>query len=280
MNLYKLLKESQKPEIYTPGTSVMWTDEHISKKLLEIHLNPDLDLASRRESTINKTVKWIDSVAGEKNLDILDLGCGPGLYSKRFAKSGHKVTGIDFSKNSIDYAIKENISDGLDVNYRHGNYLELDENEKYNPVILIFTDLGVLLPDERELLLSKIYKSLKPGGIFIFDVINDKNINSKVSPKNWEVSDNGFWRNSPYMTLSNSFIYLEEKVILFQHLIHQEECNLETYRFWTHFFSHADLDSMLNEHEFYEREYFENVLPGYDMWSGDNVTFCVAKKRS
>lgn len=35
---------------------------------------------------------------------MLDLGCGPGLYSHRLATLGHRVHGIDFGPASIAYA--------------------------------------------------------------------------------------------------------------------------------------------------------------------------------
>ena len=39
---------------------------------------------------------------------LLDLEvCGPGLYSELFAESGYQVTGVDFSKRSIDYAQRD-----------------------------------------------------------------------------------------------------------------------------------------------------------------------------
>lgn len=278
MNLNKLLEASKKPNIYTPGTSVMWTDDHISKQLLDVHLNPDLDLASRRKSTIETTVEWIKNVVKGDALEILDLGCGPGLYCKRLAENGHKVTGIDFSKNSIEYAKRENLSDNLDISYRNGNYLELSDEGKYDLVILVFTDLGVLHPNDRGLLLTKIYKALKPGGTFIFDVLRDKDLSDKVAAKSWEVNEGGFWCNFLHLALSNSYLYEEEKVILFQHLLQTEGNDLTIYRFWTHFFSHYDLDLMLDTHQFKDRKYFENIIPSNDMWSGDNVTFCVAKK--
>ena len=60
----------------------MWTDTHISKELLEIHLNQDIGLASRKLSTIKSTVNWILDNSPKKNLKILDLGCGPGLYAE------------------------------------------------------------------------------------------------------------------------------------------------------------------------------------------------------
>ncbi len=116
MKVKNIVRITEKPNLYEKGTSFMWTDSHISKQLLQIHLNPDIDLASRKKSTIEKTVKWIlETKNSNEKLNILDLGCGPGLYTELFAKKGHNVTGIDISKNSIDYAIKSAKEKGLDL---------------------------------------------------------------------------------------------------------------------------------------------------------------------
>jgi 2-polyprenyl-3-methyl-5-hydroxy-6-metoxy-1,4-benzoquinol methylase len=91
-----------KPAIYKKGTAFMWTDKYIAQQLLNIHLNPDIDLASRRYTTIEKTAEWILNTQKDKEkLNILDLGCGPGLYAEIFASKGHAVKGIDNSSNSI-----------------------------------------------------------------------------------------------------------------------------------------------------------------------------------
>ena len=275
MDTNKIIEHAVKPALYEKGTAVMWTDEHISKQLLEIHLHPDIDLASRKKATIEKTIDWIFTQVENKELKILDLGCGPGLYTLQIAQKGHKVTGVDFSKNSIDYAKEQAKVNNLDIEYINKNYLELDlpENE-FDLVMMIYTDLGVLLPDERIQLLNKIEKALKPGGTFIFDVLNDKELDKKVSPKNWEASEKGFWRDKPYLTLSESFFYEEEKVILNQHIVAEDE-NTSVYRFWTHYFSHEDLMRLLKPFDFTEIKFYEDVLPGDDnLWSGENVTFC------
>ncbi len=82
----------------------MWVDDYISTQLLEVHLNPDIELTGRNETTISSTIKWIlNKVPGDR-LNILDLGCGPGLYTEKLAENGHTVTGMDFSPNSISYA--------------------------------------------------------------------------------------------------------------------------------------------------------------------------------
>ncbi len=104
----------------------MWTDEHISKQLLNVHLSQDVDLGSRRMGTIDSTVEWIITNTERKQLNILDLGCGPGLYSEKLAKRGNNVTGVDFSSNSIEYAKQEAKKKKLKITYLKENYLNLD----------------------------------------------------------------------------------------------------------------------------------------------------------
>ncbi len=280
MNLSDIISTIEKPKIYEKGTAFMWTDEHISKQLLNVHLNPDVDLGSRKKSSIEKTANWILDTQKEKGkLNILDLGCGPGLYTEIFAKSGHNVTGIDISKNSIEYAKKCAIDKELDIAYLNTSYLETDlQSDKYDLIVLIFTDLGVLIPTERESLLEMIFRVLKKGGTFIFDVLKDREIETKTSPKTWEASNNGFWKESPYLALSESFLYQKEKVILFQHNIVDAQENIETYRFWTHFFSQTDVKKMLDAHNFIEINFKEDILPEGGMWNGDNVIFTMTSK--
>ncbi len=277
MNLKEILKLAQKPELYEIGSKMMWTDEYISEQLLSVHLDENVDLASRKKTTIDSTVNWIlDKVEGE-NLEILDLGCGPGLYTEMLASLGHKVTGVDFSKRSIEYAKEEARKKNLEIDYINQNYLELNFEKRFDLVIQIFTDFGVLSPDDRNKFLSNVKKALKPGGVFIFDVLNDKDIDQKVAPKNWEITPKGFWREQPYLALSESFLYKENKVILFQHIVADESGNCDTYRFWTHFLSDDNLTKILTKHGFNIVSFNKDVLYESDLWNSDNVTFCIAR---
>ena len=75
--------------------------------MLEYHLNESIDVASRNKSFIEKSVGWMTSYFDvDNNTEIADFGCGPGLYTSRLAERGANVTGLDFSKNSLDYAKK------------------------------------------------------------------------------------------------------------------------------------------------------------------------------
>lgn len=278
MNMQEIVKSVEKPQIYEPGNAIMWTNTYISQQLLKVHLNEHVDLASRKPETIRRTVNWILSHTNKEKLTILDLGCGPGLYSETFAQKGHKVTGVDFSKNSIAHATEEAQKMNLQIRYLNEDYLQLKlPKNEFDLVLLVFTDFGPLLPGEREQLLVKIQGVLKPGGLFIFDVLNDNHFESKLSPKSWEASPQGFWSEKPYLALSESYLYEKEKVILYQHIV-VDDSDTKVYRFWNHFFSNADLHDILAKYNFNDVSFYENVIPGGDGYKSDEITFCIASK--
>ena len=279
MDLEKLNTAAQKPKLYEKGDSIIWTDDHISKKLLELHLNPEIDSASRMPDSIDKTIEFILASCKDSPMSILDLGCGPGLYLAKLAELGHECTGIDYSKNSISYAENQAMDKGLRINYIYQDYLKLDFEDQFDLILLIYTDLGVLIPEEREVLLNKIYRALKPNGIFIFDVLNDRNIEEKFQEhQTWTFEFSGFWKPIPYLELANGFHYADDKVFLKQHTIIDESDRIQNYRFWTHYFNTDDIIEMLSFRGFILTEYFENILPAKDVWDGENVTFYKTQK--
>ena len=74
--LINYLKEE--PPVYHESSKAFWDDEHISKSMLEAHLNTENDGASRRLSTIQNSVEWIVSYCKNgQGKQLLDLGCGP-----------------------------------------------------------------------------------------------------------------------------------------------------------------------------------------------------------
>ncbi len=99
----KLFAFLKRPVLWQRSSEPFWDHEHISKGMLEAHLNPDFEAASRKHSDIERSVQWLSTVI-VKDGKILDLGCGPGLYTKPLSEMGYDVTGIDYSKRSIAYA--------------------------------------------------------------------------------------------------------------------------------------------------------------------------------
>lgn len=228
----------QKPEPFAPGEKLFWDDPHISKGMLKAHLDPDIDAASRKPEAIEKTVK---NLIGSMNLKpgdrVLDLGCGPGLYCKRFARLGFKVTGLDYSKRSIEYAVQDASRDALDIRYKYMNYLDMERTNEFDAVLLIYGDFCVLSDEDRDLLMKKIHQALKPDGYFAFDVSTRSNREKNGLKNGWYAADSGFWKPGPHLVLENGFDYPEKRVYLDQYLVIEESGKVSVYRNWFHDYS-------------------------------------------
>jgi 2-polyprenyl-3-methyl-5-hydroxy-6-metoxy-1,4-benzoquinol methylase len=260
MSIKNLEKYLKKPMIYSKGNAEMWTDPYISKHLLSSHLNQDVDAASRTYKKIDKTVDWLSGLLETDDANIMDLGCGPGLYTQRLAKKGYRVTGVDFSKYSIDYAIKQATKSNLNITYHNNNYLSYEFKEKYDLIYMIFCDFGVLSFAERKILVTHIYNALKPGGIFVFDAYNESMIKSKSFMQDFEYEQSGFWTHVPYLCLNQSFHYQENKVILDQHIVLTDEGDPKVYRFYNQYMSIKDVNQYFLPFGFSSIKAYENVV--------------------
>lgn len=231
--LSQLIELQQKPAPFAPGELLFWNDPHISKQMLDVHLNPDTDAASRKPETIDRSVKWmLESLALKSGDAILDLGCGPGLYAPRFARAGMKVTGVDYSLSSIEYASKYANENKLNATFRYKNYLELDDENIYDAVFLIYGDFCPLSPGDRSTLLKNIHRALKPNGHFVLDVTTREHRKKHGNRNNWYAAESGFWKPGPHLVLEEGFDYPEETIWLDQYTVIETDGKVSVFRNW------------------------------------------------
>jgi SAM-dependent methyltransferase len=216
--------------------------------MLKYHLDPDKDLASRNHAFIERSVAWlIERFHLGNGKRVLDLGCGPGLYSNAVAESGASVTGVDFSRSSLAFAVSEAESRGLEVDYRHGNYLELEVLGAFDLVLLIFGDFCPLGPDQRRSLLGRVKKWLRPGGRFVFDVSSSALFESLEESSSYEEApDGGFWSPGPHFAFTKRFKYLTEQAYLERYLIVEPTRNRELFN-WMQCYDPPGLRAELQE---------------------------------
>lgn len=231
--LPQLINLQQKPAPFTPGEPLFWNDPHICVQMLKVHLDPTMDAASRKPETIDRTVQWIIGTLDLKNNDaILDLGCGPGLYTSRFAHTGLHVTGMDYSQNSIEYARQYASENGLNINYRFQDYLELDDQNLYDAISLIYGDFCPLNPSQRSRLLKNIHRALKPDGMFVFDVSTREHRKKHGNKNSWYAAEGGFWKPGPHLVLEEGFDYPDLAIWLDQYTTIEEDGKISVYRNW------------------------------------------------
>lgn len=231
LDLIRQLQE--KPDLFTPGEPLFWDDPHISAQMLKWHLDPENDVASRRPETVQKSVDWLTASLGLQAGDsILDLGCGPGLYSARFAEKGLQVTGVDYSHRSIDYAVEYARKNNLEIQYRYQDYLTLEDENQYDAALLIYGDYCPLSPEQRKNLLVNVRRALKPGGHFVLDVTTPVHRRKHGNRNGWYAVETGFWKPGPHLVLEEGFDYPERSIFLDQAIVIEESGRISVYRNW------------------------------------------------
>jgi len=180
-------------QFYT--ADALWTDEHTSKQMLKYHLNESIDVSSRNRTFIECSVEWIVSRFGVgETTEIADFGCGPGLYTTKLAERGAIITGIDFSKNSLQHARQVANEKSLDINYVLTNYLDFDTTDKFDLITMIMCDYCALSPEQRKKMLIKFRSLLKPEGFVLVDVYSLSSFHQKEESATYELNQlNRFW---------------------------------------------------------------------------------------
>ena len=245
----QLVNISKKPkafEFYTADS--LWADPYRSEQMLKYHLNESLDISSRNREFIERSVEWIHKTFSlDENTQICDFGCGPGLYSNRFAELGASVTGIDFSKNSIDYAKNEANRHGLNTEYYCRNYLNFSSSKHFDLITMIMCDYCALSPKQRQKLRAIFHRLLDTRGRVLLDVYS---INAFASRQESSIVErnqlNHFWSESDYFAYVNTFKYEHEKVILDKYSIVYQDNKIDTVYNWLQYFS---LDLIKREFE-------------------------------
>nr|WP_314462196.1 class I SAM-dependent methyltransferase [uncultured Clostridium sp.] len=239
--LYEIKDLLKRPELYQETSIPFWDEEYISKQMLKAHLDPEFNGASRKMDFIRKSAEWIAKTVPPKDYPmLLDLGCGPGIYGEFFAKSGFKVTGVDFSSRSIDYAKKSAAEKKLNIVYFCQNYLSLELNGTFDFAVMIYCDYGALSPEKRKIVLKQVYDHLKPGGKFLFDVFSLNEYDNFQEKQIWDIHQgNGFWREDEYTELKRCCKYPENATLEQYVIISRTEASV--YYLWNTYYTEETL---------------------------------------
>jgi len=275
-NLVEINKRPQPFEFYTADE--LWTDDHTSKQMLDYHLNDSIDLSSRNTKFIERSVDWIFSnfnVGSETS--ICDFGCGPGLYSTLFAEKGAKVTGVDFSKNSIEYAKNTAQLKNLDIDYVNQNYLLYETEKRFDLITMIMCDFCALSPDQRKIMLAKFYSLLKPGGSVLLDVHSLNYFKKREESAIYELNQLfGFWSPDDYYCFVNTFKYDKEKVTLDKYTI-IEKSRVRTVYNWLQHFSKESLSEEFEANGFKVEAFYSDVAGSEYDSDSDEIAIVVKK---
>ena len=149
-------------------------------KLLDHDFNADIEFYCSAHRYFEKkyTLKNVHSdllyaynhyIPTDKNLNILDVGCGSGRNLLFLAKQGHYVTGIDNNKDALkkvaDIACNESMTNVEIIQADLNQTIDL-KNEYYD-VIFSTVTLQFLQPETVPMLLKQLREMTKVGGLHL-----------------------------------------------------------------------------------------------------------------
>ena len=128
----------------------------------------------------------------DRQIRILDIGCGTGINSIYFSQNGCEVYGIDISQEALGLAIKKSDSLGLCINFKKCSFTDLNfNNDEFDAV---FCD-GVLYYGSEYSFskgIDEMYRFLKSKGIARIYTKSDKDVwahpDQEVAPHNFTVN--------------------------------------------------------------------------------------------
>ena len=207
MTLPEIVRRQPVAEPWVEGDKIAWHEPEFSRRMLAEHLSQSHDAASRRFDSIDRQVAWIHRELLKKlPTRVLDLGCGPGLYTSRLAELGHECVGIDISPASVAYATAQADESNLRCSYVLQDMRTADYGDGYGLAMLIFGEFNVFKPRDAEAILKKAHAALVPGGVLLLEAHTFEAVRAMGErDAHWYSAPSGVFADKPYLCLRESF---------------------------------------------------------------------------
>ena len=195
----ELISRKVPPVPWEEGEKIPWNEPAFSARMLHEHLSQGHNAASRKSPIIAGHIEWIHkSLLESRGARILDLCCGPGLYTNALAALGHQCVGIDYSPASIEYARMTAGPDHLAVEYIEGDIRSAPFGSRFGLVMLIHGESNVFHPRDLDRILKKARSALSPGGFLLLEVHTFEAVQEiGQSPARWGAFRVGLWAAEP-----------------------------------------------------------------------------------
>jgi SAM-dependent methyltransferase len=202
-----------------------------SERMLAEHLDQRHDLASRRAEEIDRHVAWISGLAPSSGGRILDLGCGPGLYTERLAARGYSCVGVDIGPAAIEHARARAQERDLACEYVRTDLRTFRSDECFDVVMLLYGELNTFPPDDAARIVGAIASSLAPTGTVLLELSTEAGVWKKaLRSSSWHTAHGGLFGDTSHLVLHESRWDDDARAAAERwHVIHGAGAAIETY---------------------------------------------------
>lgn len=119
---------------------------------------------------------------------LLELACGTGTVALSLEELDcYDITATDGSEDMIRVAMEKGNRVNSEIRFEVMNFTEIQFDETFDVVYLIFDSINYLLEEEQIIKLhNDIKKILSPGGIFIYDFTTPRNSRKAIEYLNYD----------------------------------------------------------------------------------------------
>jgi SAM-dependent methyltransferase len=215
MQLIDIVRREPLPQPWAEGEKIPWDDPAFSGRMLSEHLSQSHDAASRRQVLIDQHVATLHQLLGSRPGRVLDLGCGPGLYTSRLARLGHCCVGYDFGPAAIAYARAEAQRDGLACSYVQQDLRAGAFGEGFDLAMMLFGELNVFRPADAAVILAHARTALAPDGLLVLEVSTAEAVRAMGQrPRSWDSNPAGLFADGPHLLLTEALWDEAERVTI------------------------------------------------------------------
>ena len=148
----------------------MRNDLTIYDKVADRWWSDDIRWVRTLKNLVPGRLKWFDRQIDWQGKAVLDLGCAGGFMAEALAARGAHVTGIDPAADAIDTARAHARTTGLRIGYDVGVGEALPYDDSSFDAVVCVDVLEHVADLPR--VLAQVTRTLRPGGMFLFDTIN------------------------------------------------------------------------------------------------------------
>jgi SAM-dependent methyltransferase len=139
-----------------------------------------------------ETVEELLTLTKSRGRAALDLCCGPGRWSIALSQRGFSVTGVDRTKYLLDKARARAEAAHVSVEWVQKDMRDFVRPESYDLVLNMFTSFGYFKNREEDTaVLANVFNSLRPGGVFVIDVMGKEILAKSFLPASVEQLPDG-----------------------------------------------------------------------------------------
>lgn len=181
----------------------------------------------------------VDALSLPKGTAILDLYCGYGRHAIELAKLGYRVTGVDATAAFLDIARQQAAEEDIAVDFLQCDMRELDYVQDFDAVINMFAAFGYFSDDENAAVLQRVSKALRPGGLFLIDLLN----------REWMVRNNlnRYWRHPNGEYVLSYKVELQQGVVMMKRVLLNQVTGAKTkYEFVLRAYSLPEMELLLD----------------------------------